>query len=92
MVDECIYSKKEVCDFLGISTFTLEAWYRWERKEIQNECVWDYYLPQPLQIQNKRGKSLRWSLAMVEQLQNYQSKIIRGRNGVYGKYTNVACH
>ena len=92
MNEECIYSKRDVCAFLGISTFTLEAWYRWERKEMQSEKVQDYYLPQPVKMKNEKGKPLRWSFAMINLLKDYQAGIIRGRNGIYGKYTNAAWH
>ncbi|WP_026669119.1 hypothetical protein [Butyrivibrio sp. AE3006] len=86
------YSKNDVCSILGITSFTLENWYRWERKEITNKAVTDNYLPQPIKLENQKGKPLRWSLEMVELLKAYQDQIVRGRNGKYGKYTNAHWH
>ena len=91
-MDERIYSKKEVCDMLNISTFTLETWYRWEKKELENEEVVGHYLPQPLRLENTRGKPLRWTYEMIEELKYFQSQIVRGRNGRFGKYTNAKWH
>lgn len=77
---------------LGISTFTLEAWYSWERMELKNEEVEKSYLPHPSKMENTKGRPLRWSLAMVDMPRDYHEHIVRGRNGIYGKYTNACWH
>ena len=92
LYDECVYSKKDVCEILGISTFTLDSWYSWERKEIKSKSVNDFYLPKPMQASNEVGRPLRWSLDMIDSLRVYKSRIVRGRNGKYGKYTNAKWH
>lgn len=35
MDDTCIYSKYDVCAMLGISIFTIDNWYRWEKKKLK---------------------------------------------------------
>jgi|GEM_PF-2451251 transposase len=92
MADEYLYSKKDVCEMLGISYFTIENWYRWERKEISNGNVQEAYLPRPKKLDNVKGRPLRWSGKMIEELRDYQKKLVRGRNGRYGKYTNAVWH
>ena len=92
MFDEFNFSKKDVCERLGISIYTLEAWYRWERMELIDDDSKKPYLPQPVKMENMKGRPQRWSLSMINILRDYQSGIIRGRNGIYGKYTNAAWH
>lgn len=92
MEDACIYSKYDVCSMLGISVFTIDNWYRWEKKEIENGRVKEYYLPRPEKLQNVKGRPLRWSPEMVAELRDYQSSIVHGRNGIYGKYTRARWH
>lgn len=90
MSEGYIYSKSDVCYLLGITIYTIENWYRWERKEIQEGKVAKNYLPQPVKLENTKGKPLRWSEEMIEELEEYQKTIIHGRNGKYGCYTNLA--
>lgn len=92
MNEECIYSKKDVCTMLGITSFTIENWYRWERKEIENGNVEEPYLPCPEKLENAKGRPFRWSMKMIEKLRDYQKNIVHGRNGRYGKYTNASRH
>ncbi len=92
MFDECVYTKNDVCNLLGITIYTLNNWYRYERKELQSKSVEEPYLPHPMQIQNEVGKPLRWSLEMIDELRVYQKSIIRGRNGRFGKYSNARWH
>ncbi len=91
-MEECIYSKNEVCQLLGITAFTLQNWYRWEKKEIECKEVTEPYLPVPQKLNNAKGRPLRWSLEMIEELKLYQHQIVKGRNGIYGKYTNLCWH
>lgn len=89
MDDMRVYSKMEVCEMLGISYFTLQNWYNWQKKELSSNPEQREYLPRPIKIEHKRGRPLMWSKEMVEMLRVYQSGMVRGRNGIYGKYTNV---
>lgn len=92
MNNECIYSRREVCDILNISLHTLQCWYQWEKKELAKGNVESTYLPKPVQIMNMKGKPLRWSMDMIDNLKKYQSHIVKGRNGIYGEYTNSRVH
>ena len=92
MDDKCIFTKIDVCNMLEISTFTLNNWYRWERKELASESCVKPYLPVPKQDMNAKGKPLKWSMKMVEQLRDYKNNMVMGRNGKYGKYTNACWH
>lgn len=92
MFEDFIYSKEEVCSMLGITHFTLENWYRWEKKELKEGNAVGNYLPVPVQLENTKGRPLRWSLSMVNELSEYKKSIVKGRNGRYGKYTNYAWH
>ena len=92
MFDDLIYSKEDVCSMLGITHFTLENWYRWERKELKEGAIDVKYLLVPTKLENVKGKPLRWSLSMINELIEYKNSIVRGRNGKFGKYTNCAWH
>lgn len=86
--DVCRYSKRDVCDALGISEFTLNNWYTWQNKRFRDQIVQEEYLPRPMKIEHMKGKPRRWSARMIEILREYQRGIVKGRNGIYGKYTN----
>jgi hypothetical protein len=88
----CIYSRNDVCEMLGISTFTLTNWYKWERKELSEQIVDEEYLPRPVQLEHVKGRPLRWSYEMVTSLMEYKEHIVKGRNGRFGKYTNTKWH
>lgn len=92
MNNETLYSKKTVCEMLEITTFTIENWYRWEQKELQNGEITERYLPIPIKLQNVKGRPLQWTMDMIEILMKYKESIVHGRNGKYGKYTNAAWH
>ena len=81
-----MYSSKQVCEILGISSYTFANWYRWERKEVNKGC--QPYLPEPIRASNERGKPRYWSDEMLDQLKEFQSNIVVGRNGKYGEYSN----
>lgn len=83
-----MYSAIEICEKLNISTWTLANWYRWERKLLNEGKIEESYLPEPYVITNKKGKPRRWTESMYEELLMYKSKIVIGRNGIYGKYSN----
>ena len=87
-----MYSRKDVCEKLGISEYTLDTWYLWESRSLKNGDVSAHYLPVPVKDKSLKGCPRRWSLEMIIDLKDYQNKIVRGRNGIYGKYTNPACH
>lgn len=87
-----IYSRNDVCEMLGISTFTLTNWYKWERKELAENAVSEEYLPHPVQLEHEKGRPLRWSYEMVVELMSYKAHMVKGRNGRFGKYTNTRWH
>ena len=91
-MDECIYPRNQVCEMLGISSFTIINWYQWQDKLIKTGEVRDKYLPVPKKMQNVKGRPLMWSLAMINQLRMYQEGIKHGRNGIYGRFTNAKKH
>ena len=86
------YSRNEVSQMLGISDFTLDNWYMWEAKELKSGEVEERYLPVPEKDRTKKGCPRRWTFEMVKDLMEFQSGIVRGRNGRYGKYTNPSWH
>ena len=77
---------------LGISEFTLDSWYMWESKDLKEDENKEHYLPIPIKDKTLKGCPRRWSLDMIIDLRDFQNKMIRGRNGKYGKYTNPAWH
>lgn len=87
-MDECVYSKRQVCDILGISSFTIANWYRWQKKLIESGEIEREYLPAPEKRENEKGRPCMWSLTMIDQLRRYQEGIVHGRNGIYGRYTD----
>lgn len=88
MVNEKLYSATEICEELKISIWTLSNWYTWERKQLADKIVAQRYLPQPVRLNNQKGKPRRWSAEMLEQLRVYQKSIVTGRLGSYGAYSN----
>ncbi len=91
-MDECVYSRNQVCEMLGISSFTIINWYQWQDKLIKAGEVTNNYLPVPEKRQNVKGRPLMWSLEMINQLRTYQDSIKHGRNGIYGRFTNAQKH
>ncbi len=91
-MDSCIYNRNDVCQMLGVSQFTIKNWYMWQRKQLDEGNIDAEYLPHPERKTNVKGQPLYWSLEMISDLKSYQSSIIKGRNGVFGKYTNPKKH
>lgn len=91
-MSDCIYSRNEVCDMLGISVFTMNTWYRWQKKQLDNGFVDKEYLPKPERQSGLKGQPLRWSMEMIGELRDFKSGIIKGRNGIYGIYSNPKKH
>lgn len=88
MTNEKMYSANEICEELNISSFTLTNWYIWEKRLIKDGDISEPYLPQPIRVSNLKGRPRQWTAEMLEQLKDYKSKIVLGRNGIYGKYSN----
>ena len=91
-MDECIYSRTEVCQMLDISVHTLDTWYRWQNRLLRDGLVEKEYLPKPERVTNLKGQPSRWSMDMVGELKSFKSSIIRGRKGIYGIYSNPKKH
>jgi hypothetical protein len=45
-------------------------------------------LPTPTKMTNVKGKPRMWSDEQIEELRQFQTAIVRGRNGVMAKVTN----
>ena len=88
MTNEKIYRADEICKKLGISSWTLSNWYRYESKQLKSGEITEHYLPIPERIMSEKGKPRVWTAEMLKQLKDYQSKVVVGRLGVYGKYSN----
>lgn len=86
------YNVYETAEKLGVSFWTLKNWYMWENKRLKNGDVKKRYLPQPKIVENKKGKPRMWDEKMIEKLKKYKSKIVMGRNGIYGEFTNPLYH
>lgn len=82
------YRVYELCNELGISFYTLSNWYRYQTKQLQEGVITERYLPEPIRLEDIKGKPRVWTEKMVSELREYQKNIVTGRNGVYGKYSN----
>ena len=88
MTNEKGYTVSEVSNMLNVSEHTLASWYRWERKRLGDGTIKHHYLPEPLRDTETRGRPRIWTKEMVEELMEYKSTIIVGRNGINGLYSN----
>lgn len=88
MKNEKVYRANEICEELKITDFTLANWYNWENKQLKQGLITERYLPQPLIVEHEKGRPRIWTQEMLEQLKEHKSKIITGRNGIYGMYSN----
>ena len=88
MSENKTYSQTELCEELNISTHTLTHWYSLEAVQLKEGLITEKYLPEPIRISDRRGKPRVWTQEMVDALRTYQSKIVTGRNGIYGAYSN----
>lgn len=89
MQNNNLLNAKELCEKLNISSYTLANWYRWENKMIREGLITERYLPRPVIDYSKRGAPRYWDNDMLEQLKEYKKHIVVGKNGIYGKYSNV---
>ena len=83
-----MYNLYDVCEKLGVSTFTVKNWYRWENKLINEGKITERYLPQPKKLEHAKGSPRVWDEKMLKQLMKYKANMITGRNGIYGIYSN----
>lgn len=88
MSNEKKYRVYELCEALGISFYTLSNWYRYQSKRLEAGEVTEKYLPEPIRLEDIKGKPRIWTETMLEELREYQKNIVTGRNGIYGKYSN----
>ena len=82
------YKAIEVCNELNISINTLTNWYRWQNNLLKTGEITKKYLPEPSKLEHEKGKPRIWTQAMVDELKEYKSSIVFGRNGVYCKFSN----
>lgn len=83
-----MYKANEVCDILGITIWTLTNWYQWERISLEDGTINERVLPIPTKVPNVKGKPRMWSDEQLEELKQFQTAIVRGRNGIMAKVTN----
>lgn len=83
-----MHKADEVCNILGITIWTLTNWYQWERISLEDGTITERVLPTPTKITNVKGKPRMWSDEQIEELRQFQTAIVRGRNGVMAKVTN----
>ena len=88
MSNEKEYRVHDVCVALDISFYTLSNWYRYQSKQLQEGVISEKYLPEPIRLDDIKGKPRVWTQKMVDELKVYQENIVMGRNGIYGKYSN----
>lgn len=82
------YRLMDVCRELKISNWTLRDWYMWEKKAVVDGLIEKSRLPEPIRLEATRGTPRVWTQEMVDQLKEYQSSIVSGRNGIFGVYSN----
>lgn len=88
MKNEKTFNCYEVCDKLGITTYTLGNWYRWESRMLKDGLIEKNCLPIPLRLNNAKGRPRRWTESMIKELKDYKDHLVIGRNGIYGAYSN----
>lgn len=86
-----MFNLYEVCEQLGVSTYTVKNWYRWENNLLKQGRITKRYLPQPKTKVHTKGSPRMWTDKMVEELKEFKSNIVTGRNGIYGEFSNP-CH
>ena len=83
-----MYNIYEVCEQIGVSTYTIKNWYRWENKLIKQGKIKERYLPRPEVQEHTKGSPRMWTNEMIEKLKDFKSNIVIGRNGIYGEFSN----
>lgn len=73
---------EEVSVLIGNSSATIDAWYRWKRKNPNH--VLAELLPEPEKI----GVTRYWNKEDIWKLLQFKASIPHGRNGVMGDNTN----
>ena len=83
-----MYNLYEVCEQLGVSTYTVKNWYMWENRLIKQQKIKKRYLPQPKKQKHTKGSPNMCDDKMIEQLKEFKANIVTGRNGIYGEFSN----
>lgn len=84
------FNATQTAEKVGISIQTLKNWYRWENKAVEDGTIEVSELPKPTPDLHSSGRPNYWSLEQIEELKVFKSKIKRGQNGKYAKYTYQA--
>lgn len=74
---------EEVALMLGVSTQTINIWYRWARENPDNELA--KLVPQYVQTGSRQTRY--WTQSDVWKLVEFSKSIPRGRNGIMGDIT-----
>lgn len=88
MDDMNLYDLNQTAEKVGMSPHTITTWYRWEHKDLKYGKVSENYLPVPIKLKGVQGTPRRWTDQMIAQLKVHKRKMSRGRNGIYGEYSN----
>lgn len=76
---------EEVAFLIGVSTQTVNNWYRWKASHPDSEYA--PLLPDYVQIEADPHKTRYWSDVAIEQLVNFKNTIPHGRKGILGDIT-----
>lgn len=82
-----LYNVEELSKELNVSIYTVRFWYECQSKQLRDGAIDKPYLPEPQRIQGK-GRPRIWTEEQMNALKKYQEGIVKGRNGIYGAYTN----
>jgi hypothetical protein len=83
-----LFKASEVCNRLGITTWTLTNWYQWERISLEDGSLSARCLPVPIKAEGVKGKPRMWTENQIEELRAFQNNIVKGRNGIMARVTN----
>ena len=83
MADERKLKIEEVALLVGVSTQTINIWYRWKRCNLDNPLA--SLLPE--YEQHGARQTRQWKQSDVWSLVNFRNSIPKGRNGIMGEIT-----
>lgn len=81
--EEKLLRAEEVALLVGISTQTLNNWYRWKRLNPDHKL--SEFLPDP--IQNGPRQMRYWRKSDIWTIAQFKNAIPHGRNGILGEVT-----
>ena len=82
------FNYDETAAALNVSRHTLKTWYLWESRLLREGSITEHYLPIPSVETGMRGNPRYFTSADIKALKKYQSTIVVGRKGKYGRFSN----